>query len=74
MKLFILTIILLIFTHFNLAAASVDDTLAKSSSSVDSVKPGGIKFRGFPVAFYSPETRFAGGLVGFFNFRWKGDS
>ena len=52
-----------------------NDTIKQANSSaLDSSQRQKPKFRGFPVAFYTPETRFAGGLVGILNFRWKRDT
>lgn len=51
-----------------------DDSVALEDQTNTAQKKKSISLRGFPVAFYTPETRFAGGGVGFMRFRWKGDS
>lgn len=53
----------------------LENVESESSEQADSIrdtrKP---KLQGFPIAFYSPETRFAAGAVGFLSFRWRNDS
>lgn len=44
----------------------------KAFGQVDSLKKH--KLSGFPVAYYTPETRLAVGAVGIYTFHWKHDS
>ncbi len=74
MNIRILNLILLIFVFSNAKSISQKDTIASSKSDTSLVVKKSALFLVYPIAFYSPETRWAGGVAGIYSFRFRGES
>jgi outer membrane protein assembly factor BamA len=67
----VLSFIILLTTAF---PSSAQQPVTATNSKQDSIKIKRNRIYAFPVLFYSPETRFGGGVAGIYAFRFRSDS